>query len=362
MNLLRIILLPLSLLYGIIVWFRNKLFDWKILPSKSFDIPVISVGNLSMGGTGKSPQVEYLVRLLKDDYKIATLSRGYKRKSKGFVLASENSNSEDIGDEPFQFQLKFDEVTVAVDEKRARGIAQIQKDVPNVEAIILDDAFQHRYVKPGLSVLLTDFHKLYTGDYPVPTGTLREFRSGAKRADIIVVTKTYKTLSPITRKRIVDEIKLGTNQKLYFSYIQHGKFRQVPGLKFTPDPKSKYYKILLFAGIANSYPLEFYLKNLCDELETVIFPDHHQYKAKDITRIVEIFDNIVTQNKIIVTTEKDTMRLQKPELMKIFRNYPVCYVPIEIVFHKDDKQRFNKQIIDYVKKNTRNNEVYTKED
>lgn len=362
MNLLRIILLPLSLLYGIIVWFRNKLFDWKILQSRSFDIPVISVGNLSMGGTGKSPHVEYLVRLLKDEFKVATLSRGYKRKSKGFILADENSSTEEIGDEPFQFKSKFEDVIVAVDEKRTRGIANIQKEKPDINTIILDDAFQHRYVKPGLSILLTDFHKLYSSDYPFPTGTLREFRSGAKRADIIVVTKTSKVLSPITRKRLVDEIKVELYQDLYFSYIQHGKFRQIPGLKFKPDPKSKYYKILMFAGIANSYPLEFFLKSFCEELEVMNFPDHHQYKAKDIVSILEKFDNIVTQNKIIVTTEKDTMRLQNPDILKLFRNYPICYVPIEIVFHKDDKQRFNNQIINYVKEDTRDNEIHTKED
>lgn len=354
MNLLRIIFLPLSLLYGIIVWFRNKLFDWKILSSKSFDIPVISVGNLSMGGTGKSPHVEYLVNLLKDDSSLAILSRGYKRKSKGFVLANDNTNPEEIGDEPFQFKSKFKDVAIAVDEKRTRGIARIRREMPDTKAIILDDAFQHRYVKPGLSILLTDFHKLYTNDYPFPTGTLREFRSGAKRADIIVVTKTFKVLSPITRKRLVDEIKIDPHQKLYFSYIQHGKFKQVPGLKFKPDPKHKYYKILMFAGIANSYPLEFYLKNQCEELEVINFPDHYQYKPKDILRIVEKFDNIVTQNKIIVTTEKDTMRLQNPEILKLFRNYQVCYVPIEIIFHKEDKEKFNKQIIDYVRENTKN--------
>ena len=354
MNLLRLILFPVSLLYGTIMWIRNKCFDKHILKSKSFETPVISVGNLSMGGTGKSPHVEYLVRLLSEGFNVTTLSRGYKRKTKGFVLADDHVTAKDIGDEPFQFKSKFENIQVAVDEKRVRGISKIQEHNPDVDVILLDDAFQHRYVKPGLSILLTDFHNLYCQDYPVPTGTLREFRSGAGRADIIIVTKCAKVLSPITRKRVKDEIKPQPHQKLYFSYIEHGAFVPIPGIDFKPDKNKKYYSILLFAGIANSYPLEFYLKNLCVEIEILKFPDHHHYNKKDITRIVETFDRILSQNKIIVTTEKDAMRLMFPKFIKMLKYYPVCYVPIEIKFHKEDKIKFNNQIISYVKENTRN--------
>jgi len=353
-NLLRLILFPVSLLYGFTMWIRNKCFDLNILTSKSFDIPVISVGNLSMGGTGKSPHVEYLVRLLKEDFKVAVLSRGYKRKTKGFILADDLATAQDIGDEPFQFKSKFESIKVAVDEKRARGIAKIQEQHPETDVILLDDAFQHRYVKPGLSVLLTDYHNLYSEDHPFPTGSLREFKAGAGRADIIVVTKSSKVLSPITRNRIRDELKPLPHQKLYFSYIEHGAFTPIKGIDFIPDRKKKYYSILLFAGIVNLYPLEYYLKNLCIEIEILKFPDHHHYNKRDITRILETFDSILSQNKIIVTTEKDAMRLMHPEFIKMLKYYPVCYVPIEIKFHKEDKIKFNNQIIKYVKENTGN--------
>lgn len=353
MNLLRLILYPFSLLYGTITWVRNKCFDKNILRSTSFELPVISVGNLTLGGTGKSPHIEYLIRLLSDKYKVATLSRGYKRKTMGFILADDSSTAKDIGDEPFQFKSKFDNIQVAVDEKRVNGIEKLQDINPDLDVVLLDDAFQHRYVKPGLSILLTDFHNLYNQDYLVPSGSLREFRSGAHRADIIVVTKCARVLSPLTRTRINDELKPQHHQKLYFSYIEHGVFKAIPGIKFTPDTEKKYATILLFAGIANSYPLEYYLKNICIELEIVKFPDHYHYNKKDIIRIVEAFDRILTRNKVIVTTEKDAMRLLHPEFIELLKHYPVCYVPIEIKFHKEDKIKFENQINDYVKENTR---------
>jgi len=356
-NLIRLILLPVSILYGIIVWFRNKLFDWKIISSKSFDIPVISVGNLSVGGTGKSPHVEYLASLLMEDYKVAILSRGYKRKSKGFILSDENSDSIEIGDEPFQFKSKFPDIVVAVDEKRKRGIDQIKKLKPETNVIILDDAFQHRYVKAGLSILLSDFHKLYSNDYILPTGTLREFRSGAQRADIIIVTKTSKVLSPITRRRVTNQLKPSNDQSLYFSFIQHENIICFPGIKVkdVSNNETKFNTILLVAGIANTYPLEMYLKSICEELEVMRFPDHFDYKTKDVTRIIEKFENIVNRNKIIVTTEKDYARLIQPEMMKILKNFPVYYIPIEIIIHNEDRINFNKQILNYVEENKGNN-------
>ena len=353
MNLLRLILYPISLLYGLITMIRNKFFDKNILKSNSFKVPVISVGNLTMGGTGKSPHVEYLIRLLGNDYNVTTLSRGYKRKTKGFILADENTSAGEIGDEPFQFKSKFENIQVAVDEKRVHGIEKILELKPDTDVVLLDDAFQHRYVKPGLSILLTDFHNLYNQDYIVPSGSLREFASGANRADIIVVTKCAKVLSPLTRTRINAELKPQPHQKLYFSYIEHGDFTAIPGLKFIPEIKKKYSTILLVAGIANSYPLEFYLKNRCIDLEILKFPDHHQYTKKDITRIVETYDSILSQKKVIVTTEKDAMRLMNPEFVKMLKHFPVCYVPIEMKFHKEDKIKFDNQIISYVKENSR---------
>jgi len=359
-NFLRFILLPFSLIYGLATLIRNKLFDWKILPSKTFDIPVISVGNLSVGGTGKSPHVEYIVRLLKDEFKIATLSRGYKRKSKGFKLAGQDPSIKEIGDEPTQFANKFPSLHVAVDNSRVNGINNLIEKFPELETIILDDAFQHRYVEPGLSILLTDFHKLYMNDFPLPAGRLREFRSGAKRADRIIVTRASKVVSPITRRRLEGIIKPREHQKLYFSYIKHGKFTPIPGFDFKPS-KNKYFSILMVTGIANTYPLEIYLKKHCEELEILKFQDHHQYTTKDIEKINEIFNNIFTENKIIITTEKDAMRFREPAIFKALRGLPICYVPIEVVIHQDDSKNFNNQIISYVRENKKNIGIHKKE-
>ena len=349
MNLIRLILFPFSLIYGLITWIRNKLFDWGILPSKSFDIPVISVGNLSTGGTGKTPHIEYLIRLLGKEFKVAVLSRGYKRRTKGFIIAGENCSPDQIGDEPYQLFTKFKNVIVAVDEKRERGISNLLKLSPHADIVLLDDAFQHRYVKPGLSILLTDYHKIFTHDYVLPSGSLREFRWGAKRADIIVVTKTSKVLSPITRQSIKEEIKPKTFQKLLYSYIDYGPFLPIKGIDFVPDGRKRYNTIMIVAGIANTYPLEFHLKNFCDEIKLLRFPDHHAYDQNDIVKIMETYDGIITQNKIIVTTEKDLMRISRPEFINTLQHYPVCYVQIEIVFHKDDKPIFDKHILDYVR-------------
>ncbi len=349
----QFILLPFSLVYAFATAVRNKLFDWNILRSKSFDKPIISVGNLNVGGTGKTPHVEYLINFLKDEFKIATLSRGYKRKTKGFIIASDNSSASEIGDEPYQINRKFPGITVAVDEKRVHGINELQI-LSNPDINLLDDAFQHRYVKPGLSILLTDYHNLYTNDYPIPSGRLRECRSGAKRADIIIVTKSSKVLSPIVRKDIEEKIKPKSRQKVFFSYIEHGYFTSLNGEELKAK-KIFFTSILLVAGIANSYPLEVYLKKHCDELEVMKYPDHHNYSEKDVTKIIETFEKIFRKNKIIVTTEKDAMRFIQPGIINHLISLPVFYIPIRTEFHKQDKTKFNKYILDYVRKNSGNN-------
>ena len=347
MNLIRIILYPFALLYGIVMFIRNKLFDWNIFPSESFDIPVVSVGNLSVGGTGKTPTVELLIRILKKNLKIATLSRGYGRKTRGFILAGKESSYLEIGDEPLQYSQKFDELTVAVDENRRRGIHMLMNEHEDLDVIILDDAFQHRYVKPGLSILLTDFHNLYCNDYPLPTGDLREFRVGAKRADIIIVTKTPCVLSPITRRRITNLIKPKVHQELYFSFIAYKKMKAVPGISHTPDD-SKINTLLLFCGIANSYPIQEHLKTKCQELIVLEFPDHHKYNQKDMQKIISTYRDIFSRNKAIITTEKDAMRLIKTSLIESLQDYPLYYLPIEMKLHKEDSDNFVQKIKSYV--------------
>ncbi|MFH1160609.1 MAG: tetraacyldisaccharide 4'-kinase [bacterium] len=356
MRFYKFILYPFALVYGIAMMVRNWLFDCGCLPSRQFDTPIISVGNLSYGGTGKTPHIEYLIRLLKSRFLVATLSRGYGRSSKGFMLASRRSAFKYIGDEPLQFAKKFEDIKVAVDENRIEGIEELQRRFPNLDVILLDDAFQHRYVKPGLSILLTDFHNLYADDYVLPSGTLREFSCGAKRADVLIVTKTPKVFSPITRRRIMEELKPRPHQQIFFSFIQYGEPEAV-----NPEHRSscpfKSSMILLFSGIANDYPLREHLERHCRTLETIKFPDHHPYSLEDLHMIKSRFDTIPTRNKLVFTTEKDLMRLKTPELVHFLKRLPLFYLPIEIDFHGESKEQFNQIILDYLLNFKRNNQV-----
>ncbi|MGQ0826866.1 MAG: tetraacyldisaccharide 4'-kinase, partial [Bacteroidota bacterium] len=316
MKFIRIILFPVSLLYGLIVHLRNKLYDWKILSSVDFRIPVISVGNLTIGGTGKSPHIEYLISLLKPEFYIATLSRGYGRKTKGFILSDTQSDASDIGDEPLQFKKKFNGIRVAVDGERVRGIKKLIENFPSLQVILLDDAFQHRPVKPGLSLVLTDYSKLYLNDYMVPSGSLREFRFGIQRADVIIVSKCPEILLAIERKRIINEINPRPHQHIYFSYLKYGDF--IPLYTSTHLLTKDYYfehhySAVLLTGIANTKALEYYLKGKIKNIIPAKFPDHHQFTKDDLKKVKELFDRVTSQNKIVLTTEKDAMRLQTPE-------------------------------------------------
>lgn len=349
----KIILFPLAWVYGWAIRFRHLLFNKGILRSKSFPIPVISVGNLSIGGTGKTPFIEYLIRLLISDNKIATLSRGYGRKTKGFLVGNQFSQHQEVGDEPMQYVRKFEsKVLVAVDESRRQGIRHLMENDEALDLVLLDDAFQHRYVKPGLSILLTDFHKLYREDYLMPVGTLRDTIHAARRANIIIVTKSHKVLSPITRSRITDILKPEQDQSLYFSYLIYGKFKPL----FEAYEKTilkEIRTIVLFSGIANSYPLQEHLQQLCDELHVIDFPDHHVYRRKDIDAIIKKYEESFTQKKIIVTTEKDAMRLMNSPHISVLQNLPAYYLPVQVKLHNPDAEEFDNQIITYVKQNKR---------
>ncbi|NQV02771.1 MAG: tetraacyldisaccharide 4'-kinase [Bacteroidia bacterium] len=332
---------------------RNWLFSCGWLPSRKFDTPIITIGNLSYGGTGKTPHIEYLIRLLRERFLVATLSRGYGRSSQGFILASRRSAYKYVGDEPLQFAKKYEDIIVAVDENRVEGIEKLQKKFLKLDVILLDDAFQHRYVNPGLSILLTDFHKLYSDDFMLPSGTLREFACGAKRADIIVVTKTPKIFSPITRRRIMEELRPSLNQQILFSYIQYSDPVVVTPTSSSVSPYSS-SMILLFSGIANDYPIREYLRRRCRELEVLRFSDHHPYSLDDLKKIKVKFDALPTRKKVIFTTEKDVMRIKTPELNNFVKRLPLFYLPIKIEFHGDASEQFDQTILDYVEKNTRN--------
>ncbi len=303
----RILLLPFSLLYGLIVIVRNYLFDKSIIHSAAFPLPVIGVGNLSVGGTGKSPMVEYLINLLQPTYRIATLSRGYKRASKGYLLAHERTTASEIGDEPMQFHLKFPEVAVAVGEDRIAAIGKLLHDRPESEVVILDDSFQHRKIKPGLDILLTNYNNLFTRDFYLPTGNLRDQRSSYKRADAVVVTKSPNDLSQEQMMKIKTELHLLPNQKAFFTTIEYGE----PYQMFTKEKRllTLEDEVLLLTGIANPDPLKRYLSDKVKRYHEMSFNDHHNFTTNDLNKVSVKLDDIAAPGKFILTTEKDAARL-----------------------------------------------------
>ncbi len=328
MKFIRKFLFPFAILYGLVTTIRNFLFDKGLLKSTSFDLPVIAVGNLSVGGTGKTPQIEYLVRMLFNTYKVATLSRGYKRQSEGFVLAGANDNALTLGDEPFQYHQKFPNIQVAVDANRTNGIQQLLSRITKPEVILLDDAYQHRKVNAGLYVLLTAYGDLYADDYLLPMGNLRELRTGATRAKIVVVTKCPPNLSVEEQKSIAKKLKLSSNQSLFFSAISYDEEVYSDNKKLSVKEILSTEKVLL-AGIAKPKPFFDYLKNQSDLCLT--YPDHHHFSDKDLEEI-----QTKAKGKIIITTEKDYVRLKDSVLKE-----NLYYLPIkshllgnEIVFEK----------------------------
>ncbi len=314
MKLLRKIFFPIVPVYYLITSLRNKLFDLNLLKSKSYNIPIICVGNLSVGGTGKSPMIEYLVRLLQKNYSLAVLSRGYKRSTSGFVLASEKAKVEEIGDEPYQFKNKFPDIHVAVDADRQHGIEEILNLNNSPDIILLDDGFQHRKVNAGLYILLTPFSKLYTDDFLLPYGDLRESKSGAKRADVIIVTKCPVDLEDEVKVEISKKLNLNSDQNLFFSSISYDDIIY-SDKESKPIEKLIGLKFSLVTGIANSQPLVEYLSSKGLNFEHLNFQDHYNFTAKDIDKL--------KNKKIILTTEKDYMRLKdKLDASKLF------YLPI----------------------------------
>ncbi len=310
---------------------------------------------MTTGGTGKTPHVEYLIRLLKDNYRVATLSRGYGRKTSGFMLVSGPATTSMIGDEPMQYHTKFNDILVSVGEDRVEAINSLLRIPSAPQVILLDDAYQHRSVKPGKSILLIEYENVFKTDFPLPAGNLREWTSGMKRADIIIITKSPAILVPIERKRILEKIQPLTHQEVFFSYYRYGDFNKVSGQAGEMLMGSKYYlekrfTILLVTGIANPSGMIEYLRRHTDKMEMLTFPDHHEFSVKDIQKIQERFDNIANQSKIIVTTEKDAMRLRNPEIVNMVTHLPLFYIPIEVVIHQDE-EKLNKIILDYVRKN-----------
>ena len=348
---MRKILLPISLIYYIVLKIRHKLYDWGIFKAKQFDFPIICIGNLCLGGTGKTPMTEYLINILKGRFRVATLSRGYGRKTKGFVLADESANYEAIGDEPYQYFRKFNDIQVAVDENRAEGVQKLINQANPPEAILLDDAFQHRKIRAGQNILLTDYNCLYSEDFLLPAGTLRDIRSAAKRADIIIVTKSPEKLSDKEFEIIKAKLIPTENQKVFSSYMVYGELIPLNEIAKSIHPSEVACAIAL-CGIAKPAPFVEEIKRRFFQVKELIFSDHHDFSADDMEKIIKTFETFGKQNAIIVTTEKDASRLMKNSYLCQFNNLPIFTLPIKVRFHQEDA--FNSEIDTYVRRNTQN--------
>ena len=341
----RYLLFPFSLIYGAIIWLRNWLFDKNILKSATFNFPVICVGNLAVGGTGKTPMVEYMVSMLGNRYQTATLSRGYKRKTKGFAIANDSTTAIDIGDEPMQFHQKFPDITVAVGEERLDAIPQILHQRPDTQVIILDDAFQHRTVRAGLNILLTDYKNLYTRDLMMPAGDLRDVKASRKRADIIIVTKCKTNLALDEKNALIEEIDPLPGQQVLFTEILYAQpyhlfNKQTVNIGTNTD-------VLLLCGIANPKPMMDFLTTHVHSYDMNRYPDHHIFTIDDLKEIKRHFEKMESKNKIILTTEKDAVRLQK--YIHELTDHPIYVLPIKHSFLFEEAPVFEERVSSFIR-------------
>lgn len=357
-------LLPLSWLYGMGVAFRNSLFDLGILESRSYDIPIINIGNITVGGTGKTPHAEYLIKLLSQQYQVAVLSRGYRRKSKGYRLATMDSSVEEIGDEPWQMKQKFPNVYVAVDSNRRRGIKRLCKDpeTHNVDVILLDDAYQHRYVQPGVNILLVDYHRMITDDSLLPAGRLREPKEAKSRANMVIVTKCPHDTKPIGFRVIQKQLSLMPYQDLYFTTLRYGRMKQIFGQderELTEIAHNEH--VMLLTGIASPEQMQLDLSAHTNNITSLPFVDHHYFTPRDVQVINKKF-NTLPHPKCIITTEKDATRLYNLEGLSEEVRSALYVLPMEVEFMRDKQQNFNDKITGYVLKNSRNSILAKRKD
>ncbi|NUO02508.1 MAG: tetraacyldisaccharide 4'-kinase [Saprospiraceae bacterium] len=348
-TLVKILLSPLALLYGLGVSLRNVFYRTGLLRSVSFNIPVISVGNLSVGGAGKTPHIEYIIRLLKDYINVATLSRGYGRKTQGFLVVESHMNAEQAGDEPLQFKRKYPEILAGVAESRALAIPRLLMEDPETQVVLLDDAFQHRAVQPGLNILLTEYDNLFTRDFLLPSGRLREWRSAYRRADVLVVTKCPPVMESAQKEALIRELKPLPHQKIYFSYYEYG----TPYYIFNPRFQATLQEdrdVLLVSGIARTEYLKTYISEKSRAVFTLAYEDHHFFDDSDLSDIKKAFGNITTEGiqKMILTTEKDAVRLEMHKSFIIENKLPVFVMPVQVQFHFDEKAQFDQTIRDFL--------------
>ena len=351
----------LSIFYGFVVGLRNELFSLHLLSSKEFDLPIISIGNITVGGTGKTPHTEYIAQLLKSKFKVAVLSRGYKRKTRGFLLVEKTSKVREVGDEPLQIKLKFADICVAVDANRVRGIKRLIAMPEKPSVILLDDAFQHQYVTPGINILLTDYNNLITKDSLLPYGRLRESASNKSRATIIIVTKCPLEIKPIDERIITKELEIRPYQNLYFSRIKYGSLLPVFP-QDVPSPITELTEglaVLMMTGIANPASLNEHIKLGSHDLHEMRFPDHHLFTSKDVENIKARFESLSSQNKIIITTEKDMVRLRDLDSIPEVIRQSLYFIPVKISFLNSAGKEFDRKIISYVKENKGNFNFYS---
>lgn len=330
-NFVKVLLSPFSLIYGILISARNFLFQVGIIRRSTFNIPVINVGNLSIGGAGKTPHVEFLIRLLKPYLDISVLSRGYGRKSKGFLFVEYKGNALQFGDEPLQFKRKNKELVVAVSESRALGIPEILKRNPTISAVLLDDAFQHLAVKASLNILLTEESRLFTDDYLLPSGRLREWRSAYERADIIIVTKCRSNFNEEDKEEILSKINAKSHQKVFFSKYIYGKPYHIynPTNRLTLDDSSK---VVLVSAIANTDYLTSYLDGLGCQIDHVQYEDHHYFSEHEVSQIKQVLDKTEDPDTVLLCSEKDAMRLDLHQKFLISEQVPIFALPIKVEF------------------------------
>lgn len=348
-------LIPLSWLYGACTAVRNHLFDVRLLKSRSFPIPTINVGNITVGGTGKTPHIEYLVRLLGGQMQVAVLSRGYKRKSKGYVLTQTDTPMEKVGDESWQVKQKFPHAHIAVDANRCRGIDRLLsgKETKNTQVILLDDAYQHRYVEAGLNILLVDYHRIITEDCLLPAGRLRESANGIYRAHIVIVTKCPRDITPMGYRVIIQSLKLKPFQQLFFSTFKYGELTQIfgEGTKRVEKLRAEEMHTLLLTGIGNPQQMEQDLRRHLQNIIPLYYPDHHYYTPHDVEHINKTF-SVLPRPRIIITTEKDATKLRNMHGFTEDVREHLYVLPTQVDFLRGESTTFNEKILNYVHKNS----------
>lgn len=335
------------MLYGLAVALHQLAYSSGLLRAVSFSVPVISIGNLSMGGAGKTPHIEWLVRFLKPYIAVATLSRGYRRKTLGFLFVKPEMSAREAGDEPLQFKRKFPDIPVAVSESRVLGIPQIVSYYPQTQAILLDDAFQHRAVQPGLNILLTEFRRPFFRDFLLPSGRLREWRSSYKRADIIIVSKCPEEIDEAEKNAFMAALKPLPNQQVFFSTYNYG----VPYYLFNTAYRGTIDQdmdVVVITGIAHASYLHEYLLPRCGSLTTIEYEDHHEFEAQEMIQLKERYDNLEASRKIIVTTEKDAMRLDMHRAFFLEHQLPLFVIPVQVRFLFDGEALFGEAIKDFL--------------